>query len=72
MRYLGGGIGHLGQESSHTHWRPSDDTESSTETQPLEPEFQGEPMMDSGEELGDLDFDDLDDADSPQESDGEF
>lgn len=38
MRYFGGGVGHLGQASSRTHWKPADDMQPSAEAEQGEPE----------------------------------
>lgn len=73
MRYFGGGIGHLGQASSHIHWKHASggSVENSGESLPQETEALGEIMEDSDEEL-DSDDDRAHTADNALESDGDF
>jgi hypothetical protein len=56
MRYFGGGIGHLGQNSSHTHWTPPDN-DIDTDDSSVENDYQEreEPMECSDEELDNRD-----------------
>jgi hypothetical protein len=78
MRYFGGGVGHLGQETSRIHWHAAGAANAATQNQPPDNETEDqdplvdtEGMHDSDEELDDVD--DLDGIDpETEESDGDY
>jgi hypothetical protein len=54
MRYFGGGVGHLGQGSSRTHWKATEDVHFEGQEPQPELEEHPEPMPDSDEELDEV------------------
>jgi len=66
MRYLGGGVGHVGYSTSPIHWKASD-TENVIQSESLET-HDNEPIavVDSDEEL-----DDMDDSDEIESEDAD-